>query len=89
MLSRLKDSPDKWLKIPLLLGGLGTSNGETSSGSSRKSSSENESKKLPNVEGLWQMDLLNKDFLPENALPVQGLIHPEWSVRSDAKKAVT
>lgn len=83
MLCRLNVWPDRWLKIPVLSGGLGTSNGDTGMGSSRKSASSIESKN-PKVEVVRQMDPLNKVFAPEFTTAEHGLIS-DWTTCSDEK----
>jgi len=84
MLCRLNVFPDRWLKIPVLSGGLGTSNGDTGMGSSRKSASSIESKKFPNVEVARQIDPLNKVFAPDVTTAEHGLIS-DWTTLSDVK----
>lgn len=83
MLCRLNVWPDRWLKIPVLSGGLGTSNGDTGMGSSRKSAPSIESKN-PKVEVARQMDPLNKVFAPEVTTAEHGLIS-DWTACSDEK----
>ena len=83
MLCRLNVWPDRWLKIPVLSGGLGTSNGDTGMSSSRKSALSIESKN-PKVEVARQMDPLNKVFALEVTTAEHGLIS-DWTTCSDEK----